>query len=32
VVRYRHVHALGISYQSVDELREALAQAEAQPA
>jgi peroxiredoxin Q/BCP len=26
-VRYRHVHALGLSYQSVDDLREALASA-----
>jgi thioredoxin-dependent peroxiredoxin len=27
VVRYRHVHTLGLDYQSVDELREALASA-----
>lgn len=32
IVRYRHVHTLGISYQGVDELRQALAQAEAQAA
>lgn len=31
-VRYRHVHALGVSYQGVDELREALGQAEELPA
>ena len=29
VLRYRHVHALGLSYQGVDELREALSAAEA---
>ena len=29
VVRHRHVHALGISYQGVEELREALAGVEA---
>lgn len=29
IVRYRHVHALGLSYQGVDELREALDSASA---
>ena len=29
VVRYRHVHALGLGYESVDDLREALAAAAA---
>jgi peroxiredoxin Q/BCP len=29
IVRYRHVHALGLNYATVDDLREALAQASA---
>ena len=29
IVRYRHVHALGLAYQGIDELREALAAVEA---